>query len=241
MIVCLWLSLVCSVDSGEVLFERAMSLSPSQAEVVFAEAAESFVNDAASNPHPNVLFNAGLAWAQAGNRPKAKQMLQYAIARGATPEAWRALQLVREQDGPDAIRAPMPWFAPLAQLGVAMATLLPAAALLAGALLSAAGVLWGLRRPDLAGLTLVAALVVAVPLFSRTLPIPGAIAAGELIPFEGPGDGYAATNALLKPGDEIKVIRTAGQWCEIDLPGADWRRGWVRRADVLFPQDALAP
>ena len=77
MIVCLWLSLVCSVDSGEVLFERAMSLSPSQAEVVFAEAAESFVDDAASNPHPNVLFNAGLAWAQAGNRPKAKQMLQY--------------------------------------------------------------------------------------------------------------------------------------------------------------------
>ena len=45
--------------------------------------------------------------------------------------------------------------------------MLPAAALLAGALLSAAGVLWGLRRPDLAGLTLVAALVVALPLFSR--------------------------------------------------------------------------
>ena len=28
MILCLWLSLVCSIDSGEVLFERAMSLSP---------------------------------------------------------------------------------------------------------------------------------------------------------------------------------------------------------------------
>ena len=241
MMMCLWLSLLCSIDSGEALFERAMSLSPSQAEVVFSESAEAFVDAAAANPHPNVVFNAGLAWAQAGNRPKAKQMLQYAIARGATPEAWRALQLVREQDGKDAIQAPMPWFAPLAQLGVAIATLVPAAALLTGGLFSVAGVLWGLRRADLGGLTFVAALVVAIPLFSRTLPIPGAIAAGELIPFEGPGAGYAETNALLKPGDEIKVIRTAGQWCEIDLPGADWRRGWVRRADVLFPQDALAP
>ena len=241
MMVCLWLSLLCSIESGEALFERAMSLAPSQAEVVFSEAAEAFVDDAATNPHPNVVFNAGLAWAQAGNRPKAKQMLQYAIARGATPEAWRALQLVREQDGPDAIQAPMPWFAPLAQLGVSVSTLLPAAALLVGALFSAAGVLWGLRRPDLAGLTLLAALVVAIPLFSRTLPIPGAIAANELIPIEGPGDGYAAMNSLLKSGDEIKVIRTTGQWCEIDLPGADWRRGWVRRDNVLFPHDALAP
>ena len=104
-----------------------------------------------------------------------------------------------------------------------------------------AGLLWGLRRSDLAVLTLVATLVLVIPLLSRTLPISGAIAATELIPSEGPGDGYAATNALLKSGDEIKVIRTAGQWCEIDLPGADWRRGWVRRADLLFPKDALAP
>ena len=171
-----------------------MSLSPSQAEVVFAEAAESFVDDAASNPHPNVLFNAGLAWAQGWEPAQSEANAAVRHCSRGHPEAC-ALQLVREQDGPDAIRAPMPWFAPLAQLGVAMATLLPAAALLAGALLSAAGVLWGLRRPDLAGLTLVAALVVALPLFSRTLPVPGAIAAGELIPFEGPGDGYAATNA----------------------------------------------
>ena len=238
--VCLWIFLLCSIESGEALFESAMSLAPAQAEVVFSEAAESFVDDAAINSNPNVVFNAGLAWAQAGNRPKAKQMLQYAIARGATPEAWRALQLVREQDGPDAISEPMPWFAPLARLGVAIATLIPAAGLLAGGLLSATGVFWGFRRPDLAGLTLVAALALALPLFSRTLPIPGAIAANELIPFEGPGDGYAPTTAILKSGDEIKVIRTAGKWCEIDLPGADWRRGWVRRVDVLFPQDALA-
>jgi len=233
MMMCLWLSLLCSIDSGEALFERAMSLSPSQAEVVFSESAEAFVDAAAANPHPNVVFNAGLAWAQAGNRPKAKQMLQYAIARGATPEAWRALQLVREQDGKDAIQAPMPWFAPLAQLGVAIATLVPAAALLAGGLFSVAGMFWGLRRTDLAGLTFVAALVLAIPLFSRTLPISGAIAANELIPFEGPGDGYAVTNALLKSGDEVKVIRTAGQWCEIDLPGADWRRGSDRRETAL--------
>ena len=59
-----WLSL-CSVDSGEVLFlsVRVVVTKPLR---VFAEAAESFVDDAASNPHPNVLFNAGLAWAQAG-------------------------------------------------------------------------------------------------------------------------------------------------------------------------------
>lgn len=237
----IYLSLLCLFDSGEGLFESAMSLESSQAQVVFIEAAESFMNDAATNADPNVVFNAGLAWAQAGNRPKAKQMLQYAVARGATPEAWRALQLVREQDGPDSIREPMPWFTPLARLGVAISILVPAAALWAGGMLSIAGLLWGLRRPDLAGLTFVATLVLVTPLFSRTLTIPGRIAANELIPFEGPGDGYAPTNAFLKSGDEINVIRTAGQWCEIDLPGADWRRGWVRRADLLFPQDALAP
>ena len=237
----LWLSLLCLADSGEALFERAMSLDSSQAKVVFIEAAESFMDEAATNADPNVAFNAGLAWAQAGNRSKAKQMLQYAVARGGTPEAWRALQLVREQDGPDAIQEPMPWFASLARLGVAISTLVPAATLLAGGMFSMAGLLWGLRRSDLAGLTLVATLVLVIPLLSRSLPISGAIAATELIPSEGPGDGYAATNALLKSGDEIKVIRTAGQWCEIDLPGADWRRGWVRRADLLFPKDALAP
>ncbi|MBL22242.1 MAG: hypothetical protein CMJ37_05370 [Phycisphaerae bacterium] len=241
MMIYLWLFFLGSVDSGEALFERAMSLPPSQAQLVFSEAAESFVKDAATNPNPNVVFNAGLAWAQAGNRPKAKQMLQYAVARGATPEAWRALQLVREQDGPDGIQEPMPWFAPVARLGVAMATLVPMAPMLGGGLLFVAGVLWGMRRTDLAGLTLVAALVLVIPLFSRSLPIAGAIAAAELIPSEGPGDGYAATNAVLKSGDEIKMLRTAGQWCEIDLPGPDWRRGWVRRADLLFPQDALAP
>ncbi len=241
MMIYLWLSFLGSVDSGEALFERAMSLTPSQAQLVFSEAAESFVKDAATNPNPNVVFNAGLAWAQAGNRPKAKQMLQYAVARGATPEAWRALQLVREQDGPDGIQEPMPWFAPVARLGVAMATLVPMTPMLGGGLLFVAGVLWGMRRTDLAGLTLVAALVLVIPLFSRSLPIAGAIAAAELIPSEGPGDGYAATNAVLKSGDEIKMLRTAGQWCEIDLPGPDWRRGWVRRADLLFPQDALAP
>ena len=60
------------------------------------------MHDAATNADPNVAFNAGLAWARAGNRPQAKQMLLYAVARGATPEAWRALQLVREEDGLDA-------------------------------------------------------------------------------------------------------------------------------------------
>ena len=195
MIVCLWLSLVCSVDSGEVLFERAMSLSPSQAEVVFAEAAESFVDDAASNPHPNVLFNAGLAFAQAGNRPKAKQMLQYAIARGATPEARRTCSWFGNRMAQTPFGHRCPGLHLSLNSGLRWPHCCPRRPWLAGALLSAAGVLWGLRRADLAGLTLVAALVVVLPLFSRFLPIPGAIAASELIPFEGPGDGYAATNA----------------------------------------------
>lgn len=237
----LWMILLCSIDSGEALFERAMCLESSQSNAAFIEAAESFAHDAATNADPNVAFNAGLAWARAGHRPKAKQMLLYAVARGATPEAWRALQLVREEDGLDAIQGPMPWFAPLARLGVVISTLLPAPAVLAGGMLTLSGLLWGLRRSDFALLSLAAAFVLVIPLFSRSLPIPGAIAAAELIPSEGPGDGYAASSATLVPGDEIKVIRNAGQWCEIDLPGADWRRGWVRRADLLFPQDALVP
>ena len=237
----LWMILLCSIDSGEALFERAMSLESSQSNAAFIEAAESFAHDAATNADPNVAFNAGLAWARAGHRPKAKQMLLYAVARGATPEAWRALQLVREEDGLDAIQGPMPWFAPLARLGVVISTLLPAPAVLAGGILTLSGLLWGLRRSDFALLSLAAAFVLVIPLFSRSLPIPGAIAAAELIPSEGPGDGYASSSATLVPGDEIKVIRNAGQWCEIDLPGADWRRGWVRRADLLFPHDALVP
>lgn len=237
----LWMTLLCSVDSGEALFEKAMSLESTQSQVAFVEAAESFAHDAATNADPNVAFNAGLAWARAGNRPQAKQMLLYAVARGATPEAWRALQLVREEDGLDAIQGPMPWFAPLARLGVVISTLLPAPAVVAGGMLTLSGLLWGLRRSDLALLSLAAAFVLVIPLLSRSLPIAGAVAAAELVPLEGPGDGYVSTSATLKPGDEIKVIRNAGQWFEIALPGADWRRGWVRRADLLFPQDALAP
>lgn len=237
----LWMTLLCSVDSGEALFEKAMSLESTQSQVAFIEAAESFVHDAATNADPNVAFNAGLAWARAGHRPQAKQMLLYAVARGATPEAWRALQLVREEDGLDAIQGPMPWFAPLARLGVVISTLLPAPAVVAGGMLTLSGLLWGLRRSDLALLSLAAAFVLVIPLLSRSLPIAGAVAAAELVPLEGPGDGYVSTSATLKPGDEIKVIRNAGQWFEIALPGADWRRGWVRRADLLFTQDALAP
>ncbi len=237
----LWFSLLCSFDSSEALFERAMSLEGEQAQVVFVEAAESFVNRAALNADPNLAFNAGLAWAQAGNRPKAKQMFQYAVARGGTPEAWRALQLVRENDGPDAVQQPMPWYTPLARLGVAICTLFPSVVGFTGALFGLAGLLWGLRRPGPAALTLVAALGLAFPLVCRNFTISGAIAAGELVPVEGPGDGYPTMNAMLKPGDEIRLIRTTGQWAEIDLPGADWRRGWVRRADLLLPQDALAP
>ena len=240
MMISFLMTFLCSIDSGESLFERAMSQEASQSVATFIESAESFVDDAATNADPNLAFNAGLAWARAGNRPKAKQMLQYAVARGATPEAWRALQLVREQDGLDAIQVSMPWFTPLARLGVVISTLLPVAAVVAGGMLTLAGLFWGLRRSDIALLSLLAALVLVVPLCSRSLPIPGAIAAAELIPSEGPGDGYASTNATLIPGDEVKVIRNSGQWCEIDLPGADWRRGWVRRADLLYPQDALA-
>ena len=153
----LWMTLLCSVDSGEALFEKAMSLESTQSQVAFIEAAESCVHDAATNADPNVAFNAGLAWARAGNRPQAKQMLLYAVARGATPEAWRALQLVREEDGLDAIQGPMPWFAPLARLGVVISTLLPAPAVVAGGMLTLSGLLWGLRRSDLALLSLAAA------------------------------------------------------------------------------------
>ena len=241
MMICLWLTLLCSVDSGEALFEQAMSLEGDQAQVVFAEAAAAFVDDADLNSDPNLMFNAGLAWAQAGNRPKAKQMLQFAIARGGTPEAWRALQLVRAEDGPDAVQEAMPWYTPLARLGVVISTLFPGVFVFAGGLWALAGLLAGLRRLGPAGLTLVAALVLSIPLLSRQFTIPGAISAKTLIPVEGPGDGYSTTNALLQPGDEIRLIRTVGQWCEIDLPGADWRRGWVRQKDLLLPQDALAP
>ncbi|MEL7067016.1 MAG: hypothetical protein AAGK24_06255, partial [Planctomycetota bacterium] len=59
----LWMTLLCSVDSGEALFEKAMSLESTQSQVAFIEAAESFVHDAATNADPNVAFNAGLAWA----------------------------------------------------------------------------------------------------------------------------------------------------------------------------------
>ena len=127
----LWMTLLCSVDSGEALFEKAMSLESTQSQVAFIEAAESFVHDAATNADPNVAVNAGLAWARAGHRPKAKQMILYAVARLATTDAWRALQLVRVEDGLDAIQGPRPWFAPLARLGVVISTLLPAPAVVA--------------------------------------------------------------------------------------------------------------
>ena len=66
MMIFLWLTLLCSVDSGEALFEQAMSLEGDQAQVVFAEAAAAFVDGADLNSDPNLMFNAGLAWAQAG-------------------------------------------------------------------------------------------------------------------------------------------------------------------------------
>lgn len=239
----LWLllSFAFTADSGEDLFERAMSLESGEARAVFQMSADQFLQASVENTDPNLLFNAGLAFAKAGDRALAKKFLLRSTARGASPEAWRALQLVRENDGPNSVLTPAPWFAPLAQVGTALSTAVPWAAQLVGVLFTLGGCFWGFRRTGLAGLCLAAAIGLAIPLGSRTLPISGAVSADALSPREGPGNGYAESSAVLKSGDEVRIVRTVGQWCELDLPGADWRTGWVRTESLLFVEDLNRP
>ena len=112
-----------------------------------------------------------------GTGPKRSKCCSMPLREG--PPRGLAHSVGRERDGPDAIQGTDAVVCPSGSTRGCDGHVARSGRV-GGPLLSAAGVLWGLRRPDLAGLTLVAALVVAIPLFSR-LPIPGAIAASDLI------------------------------------------------------------